>query len=315
MPEGTMMAVPYDALRAFVTVVQAGSFSEAARQLQVSQPWVSQRVAQLEAYLGRKQAGPLRLLERRRRGVALTPDGELLRDLAADSMAALETLDDTFDSRRGRLSGRVRLAASSTMLLYLIPESVRRFRETYPHVRLETCSTNSQTMAKQVLDDKVDLALGDPGEMVPPGVRIEVVRSSDRLLVTRVGDPLLKLKGPLTPGQIGEREWIVLPESWSLTRRKLDSLLGHYPIAMEVEHWEVMKTYVALGVGVAVMPDLCILPKDRKQLGTMPLAKEFGRSYFCLMLRKKKALSPAVMALIHMISPEVAQRVGKQLLK
>jgi hypothetical protein len=39
---------------------------------------------------------------------------------------------------------------------------------------------------------------------------------------------------------------------------------------MEVEHWEVMKANIALGLGIRMMPDLCILPQDRPQLGTMP---------------------------------------------
>src|SRR5262245_32693703 len=78
------MPVPYDALRTFLAVAQTGSFSRAARQLGMSQPWVSQRVAQLEGYLSRNRHDDhLTLLERRRGGVVLTPDGRLLCDLAA----------------------------------------------------------------------------------------------------------------------------------------------------------------------------------------------------------------------------------------
>lgn len=305
------MPLPYDALRTFLAVAQAGSFSAAARELAVSQPWVSQRVAQLESYLGRnRRDGGLRLLERRRRGVVLTPDGESLRELASDSLAVLEHLEAAFESRRGELSGRVRMAASSTMLLYLLPEALVRFRAAHPHVRLETCATNSPTMVKQILEDKVDFAVGDPGDYSPPSVRVEVIRASDRVLVVPVGDPLLKLRGPLTADQLRRRDWIVLPE-FSLTRRKIDTLLGHYPIAMEVEHWEVMKTYVALGVGIGVLPDLCVLPKDRKQISTAPLAKEFGKSYFSITVRKQKVLSPAALALIDLISPGVAQRLKR----
>jgi DNA-binding transcriptional LysR family regulator len=305
------VSLPYEALRTFLAVAQARSFSGAARELGVSQPWVSQCVAKLERYLGRKrQAGVLPLVERRRRGIALTPDGRLLCELAADPLRALEQLEDAFESRRGIVTGRVVIAAASTMLLYLVPDAFRRFRAAYPHVRLETCSTNSPTMIKQVLEDRVDFALGDPGEGLPPGLRMEVVRSCDRVLVTPVGDPLLRLKPPLHADQLRHRDWIVLG-AFSLTRKRLDTLLGSYAIAMEVEHWEVMKAYIALGLGIGMMPDLCILPKDRAQLGTMPLGKEFGRSQFSILLRKHKTLSPACLALIEMISPGVAARLRR----
>jgi DNA-binding transcriptional LysR family regulator len=156
----------------------------------------------------------------------------------------------------------------------------------------------------------VDFALGDPGESLPAGVRVEVIRGAERLLVTRAGDPLLKQPGPLHADQLRDRDRIVLG-AFSVTRRKLDALLGHYSIAMEVEHWEVMKAYIALGLGVGLMPDLCILPRDRDQLGTLPLGKEFGKSYFSIVLRKNKVLSPAALALIRLISPPVAQRLAK----
>jgi DNA-binding transcriptional LysR family regulator len=97
----------------------------------------------------------------------------------------------------------------------------------------------------------------------------------------------------------------------SLTRQKLDTLLVRYPVAMEVEHWEVMKTYIALGVGIGMMPDLCILPRDASQLGTIPLAKEFGKNYFSIVVRKEKVLSPAALALIHLLSPPVAARLSR----
>src|SRR5919205_969771 len=97
--EEVPMPFPYDALRSFLSVAQTGSFSRAARQLGVSQPWVSQRVAQLETYLSRKRQGSsLTLLERRRSGVVLTPDGRLLVDLAATPLGALERLEDAFEA-------------------------------------------------------------------------------------------------------------------------------------------------------------------------------------------------------------------------
>jgi DNA-binding transcriptional LysR family regulator len=140
-------------------------------------------------------------------------------------------------------------------------------------------------------------------------VRAEVIKSCDRLLVVAKGDPLLRLPQPITAAQLRHRDWIVLPQH-SLSHRKLDALLGDYSIAMEVESWEVMKTYIALGVGIGVMPELCLVPPDRRRLRTLRLAPEFGKNHFAIVLRKRKALSPAALALIDVISPGLAQRLA-----
>jgi len=222
----------------------------------------------------------------------------------------MEQLEDTFHSSRGKLSGRVRLAAADLVLRFILPEALLRFRQRYPQVRVETCMTYSPLMVTQVLEDYVDFAVGDTGDSVPATVRAEVIRRCDRLLVVSKGDPLLKLPSPVTAQQLLHRDWIVLPQH-SLSRRKLDALLGHYSIAMEVESWEVMKTYVALGVGIGLMPELCLVPQDRRRLRTIRLAAEFGGNQFAIVLRKRKALSPAALALIDAISPGLAQRLAR----
>lgn len=305
------MPLPYEALRTFLAVAQTGSFSQAARQLGVSQPWVSQRVAQLEAYLGRKRRDDgFCLLERRRGGVLLTRDGRLLCELAAPPLGALEQLEDAFESNRGQLTGRVRLAAASTLLLSLLPAALLHFRRGYPQVRVEATSAISPTMVGHVLEDKVDFALGDPGDSVPASVRVEVICSCDRLLVVPKGDPLLRLPSPLHAEQLRKRDWIVLP-SFSLSRRKLNAVLGDYPVALEVENWDVMKTYIALGLGIGLMPELCLAPQDLRRVRTIQVGAEFGRNNFGIIVRKKKVLSPAALALINVISPGLGQRLAK----
>jgi DNA-binding transcriptional LysR family regulator len=303
--------LPYDALRTFLAVAQTGSFSRAAHRLGVSQPWVSQRVAQLEDYLSRQRGEQsVTLIERARSGAVLTPDGRVLCDLAAAPLSALEQLEDAFESSRGSLSGRVRLAAADTVLRFILPEALLRFRQRYPQVRVETCTTYSPLMVAQVLEDRVDFAVGDPGDSVPTSVSAEVIQSCDRLLVVSKGDPLLRLTPPLYPHQLRHRDWIVLPQH-SLSHRKLDALLGHYSIAMEVENWEVMKTYIALGVGIGLMPALCLVPQDHRRLKTIALGPEFGRNHFAIVRRTKKVLSPAALALIDVISPGLARRLTK----
>jgi DNA-binding transcriptional LysR family regulator len=165
-------------------------------------------------------------------------------------------------------------------------------------------------MVVQVLEDQVDFAVGDPGETVPQGIRVEEIHRSPRVLIVAKGDALLLPRPPLRASQLGDRDWIVLP-GYSLMRRKLNALLGDYRIAMEVEQWDVMKTYVALGMGIGMLPEICIVPQDRRRLRVVPLNQEFGSNRFGIILRKKKVLSPAALALIDVIKPGLARRLAK----
>jgi DNA-binding transcriptional LysR family regulator len=308
------MPMPYESLRAFIAAVQAGSFSGAARLMGVSQPWISQRIAQLEVYLGRRRRQErVQLFERGRRGIVLTPEGRILRDLAVDPLRSLDQLEDAFESRRGTGAGRLVIATGSTSLLYLVPEAIRKFRKAHPQVRIETLSGNTADLWRRVLNDEVDFGLGDPGDsnVDTAGVRMEMIRAVDRVLVAAAGDPILRRTPPLHAADLRDRDWIVLPQQ-GVTRRKLDDVLGSYSIAMVVDQYEVAKVYTALGVGVAMMPELAVGTEDRKRLGTIALGKEFGRSYFSILVREKKVLSPAATALIEAIRPPAAVRPAKR---
>ena len=93
-----------DSYRLFVRVVETGSFSRAARDLQVTQPTVTRQVAALEERLG------VRLFNRNTRRLSLTDDGRLCY---ARAQQLLETFDETETvarSARAELRGRIRLA-------------------------------------------------------------------------------------------------------------------------------------------------------------------------------------------------------------
>ena len=75
-----------DQIQAFLAVVRRGSISRAALELYRTQPAISLKIQSLEAELGH------RLLERRRRGVSLTPAGEIVRRRAESILGELDTL-------------------------------------------------------------------------------------------------------------------------------------------------------------------------------------------------------------------------------
>lgn len=120
---------PLDWLRVFEAAGRLGGFSAAAREFGISQAAVSQRIGNLEAWLGRS------LFVREARGVSLTTDGESYLPLVQDSLTALaRNTEDLF----GTAPKELRLAALSSHIDTLILPRLAGFWAEYPKVRLVT---------------------------------------------------------------------------------------------------------------------------------------------------------------------------------
>ena len=121
--------IPVDLLQTFVTVVDAGSFTGAARSLEVRQSTISQQIARLEALAHR------RLIDRDTHSMALTVDGERLLDQARSIIDAHLRLEASLSE--APLRGRLRLGASEDFVLSALPDVLATFVRRHPEVDLE----------------------------------------------------------------------------------------------------------------------------------------------------------------------------------
>ncbi|MEI8171440.1 MAG: LysR family transcriptional regulator, partial [Rhodoferax sp.] len=117
--------------RQFVAVAEELHFSRAAVRLHMTQPPLTQAIAQLESLLG------VRLFERTKRSVQLTATGLALLPAAQDLLARAQALPLLARAAAGGEVGRLRLAFVSTVGFALLPQWVRAFRELYPKVQLD----------------------------------------------------------------------------------------------------------------------------------------------------------------------------------
>lgn len=121
--------IPVDLLQTFVAVVDAGSFTGAARNLEVRQSTISQQIARLEALAHR------RLIDRDTHSMALTVDGERLLDQARSILDAHLRLGESLSE--APLRGRLRLGASEDFVLSALPDVLATFVRRHPEVDLE----------------------------------------------------------------------------------------------------------------------------------------------------------------------------------
>jgi len=117
-------------LRALVEIAEAGSFSEAALKIDLSQSAVSHAIATLEDELG------VVLLNRGRQGAVLTPIGEAITKDARQVLQALDNICRQAEMAKGLESGEVRIAAFRSVATHVLPDVIRQFRQAHPSITI-----------------------------------------------------------------------------------------------------------------------------------------------------------------------------------
>ena len=139
-----------DSYRLFVRVVETGSFSKAARDLQVTQPTVTRQVAALEERLG------ARLFNRNTRRLSLTDDGRLCY---ARAQQLLDTFDETETlarAARAELRGRIRIATSIAFGRRVVTPLVLQFMRQHPHLQIDLSCEDAYV---DLVASRIDLSL------------------------------------------------------------------------------------------------------------------------------------------------------------
>src|SRR5262245_16750915 len=138
------------AMEAFVRVVETGSFSGAARGLNVSQPAVSRMVLQIEKRLG------VRLLIRSTRGLSPTEAGQNYYERAKRAIAAADEAERAARGARAALTGRLRVAAAVTFArLYIVPQ-LREFLAMHRHLTMDVVLDDGSV---DLVEEGLDVAI------------------------------------------------------------------------------------------------------------------------------------------------------------
>jgi len=284
-------------LRGFCYAAADGSISKAADRMFLSQPSVSLQIQALEREL------EVVLFERRGPRIRLTPDGEMLFQMAMPLIEQLDRLPDEFAARRGNVEyGRIDVAAGWSTILYVLPQYVEVFRALYPNIELKLHNVTGAEGMAQLRAGHVDFAVG-PLLEVPEDIDFHPIISYEPLLITCVDHPLSKLSR-LSLRQIGKYPFILPPRHLS-TWSTVDSVFRQhglkYEVAMEVGGWEVIKKYVELGLGISVVMSICITGGEK--LEVLPANRFFPNRTYGLVMRKGKVLSPQARRFLEIMAP------------
>jgi len=284
-------------LRAFCQVIRLGSVSRAAEALYVSQPAITLQLQALEREFG------VRLFDRSGRRLQPTPEGEALYTLARPLVEGIDGLEAAFRAEvQGLDAGELDIAAGSSTILYLLPRIVDAFRHARPDVRLTLHNVTGARGLDLLRSDAVDFAVGSMLD-VPADLAYAPVYSFDPMLVTPVDHPLatrtdLSLEDLSPYG-------LILPPKRLTTYRMVDLVFQRnrvpYTVALEVGGWEVIKQYVAMGLGISIVTAICLTEADRTRLAARSLAQWFPPRSYGVVMRKGKMLSPHARTFVELV--------------
>jgi DNA-binding transcriptional LysR family regulator len=171
-------------LRAFLAVLECGSFSEAADTMHLSQAALSGLVKELESRLG------VRLLDRNTRSVSASAVGSafepMVRRVIADLDEALEGVSNLKELRRGL----VRVAAPEPLSCTLLPELIAGYGETYPGVEVRFDDVPIEQVLANLHNGSADIGFGPAGVLTDDAIEAHVVRADPLWAALRADDPL-----------------------------------------------------------------------------------------------------------------------------
>ncbi len=286
-------------LRGFYYAARSRSITRAAEKMALSQPSVSLQIQALERELGAQ------LFERRGPRIRLTAEGKTLLDLARPLVEGIDGLEDEFATRRDSLArGSVSLAAGGSTLQYILPSSIKKFVGDFPHVDLRLHNVTGKAGLALLRAGEVDLAVG-PMLETPPDILFFPLVTYEPILITALDHPLAKRKR-INLKTISKYPLILPPRdqsTWRLVEMVFAEQSLEHEVKLEVGGYDVIKTYVSLGLGISIVMGHCLQQNDR--LHVAPMARYFPSRSYGLVLQKGRPISPATQRFIQTLCPDV----------
>lgn len=281
-------------LKIFLSIYETGSTTAAAEQLFISQPTVSVALRELEEHYG------VRMFERYAKHLYVTPAGQQMYQYAKHLVNLMEEAEDAICSQGE--AGTLRVGSSITIATRFLPEYVRRFKELYPQMQVQVKVDNTDTIARMVLDNQIDLGLVE-GQVHSPYIQAQPY-SGDRLVL--VCSPRHPYAGfcRVAPEVLAVED-MLLREKGSAGRDLFDSLMERRGVRIEPA-WESVSTQalvraVQADLGVAVLP--YYLVQEAIEQGTVtavPLEGVDSCRRYSLIVHKSKFHSAALDAFLEL---------------
>jgi DNA-binding transcriptional LysR family regulator len=250
------MAFTLRQLQYFISVAEEGTVSGAAQSLSISQSAVTDAIKELESDLG------VALFERHRRGLTITHKGHQFYRHAARILASVSDARRSFGEAEAPAGGSLQLGVTSLVAGYVLSDLLARYRRAYPHVNVSAIEDNGDYLEHLLIGGELDVAV-----MVISNLRDRVALQAEIFETSpyRLWLPLgHRLAGAdiISVSDIVPEPLIMLTvdETEENTGKLLAAFSAKPHVAFRTRSVEAVRSLVATGAGIALLPDLVYRP-------------------------------------------------------
>lgn len=247
-------------LRYAVAVADAGNFTRAAERSHVSQPSLSQQVMNLEKEVGHK------LFHRLGRKAVPTEAGRVFLDRARRILVEVENASKEL-SDHPALGRRITVGAIPTVAPYLLPRLIERVQKEHPNLVVHVREDFRVDLIRAVVEGDLDLAIISlPAK--DPRISIEPLLTEPLLLVVPNSHPFAG-RSEINVNDLADETFVTMGDSSTLAAQ-IRVFFGDHNFAPKVGYRcaqvATLKQFVAMGLGISILPQGASLPGDREKL-------------------------------------------------
>ena len=271
------MAFTLRQIQYFVAVAEQGSVTRAAQNLSISQSSITEALKELENDLG------VVLFERHPRGLSITHNGHQFLRHATKILATVSDARTSFSGQQDAPGGTLNIGVTSLVAGYVLSDLLARYRRACPGVEVSAIEDNGGYLEHLLVGGELDVAV-----MVISNLRdrmalqAEILETSPYRLWLPMGHPLVSAD-IISVADIAREPLIMLTvDEIEENTGKLLSALGARPhVAFRTRSVEAVRSLVATGAGVALLPDLVYRPwslegdriESRDVSGSLPVVQ------------------------------------------
>ncbi len=284
-----MIDVNYELYKVFYCVARTLSFSEASKQLYISQSAVSQSIKMLEKKLGQS------LFIRSTKRVQLTPEGEILFKHIEPALNLIRQGENQLLEANILNGGQLRIAASDTICRYFLVPYLNKFHSAYPNVHIKVTNSTSIDCANILNNGQVDFIITNfPNSGLSNTLNIRPLKEFSDVFVANPehfppSDRALSLREL-------QSSPIMMLDRKSTTSEFLHSLFQkfHLDLVPEIElsSNDLLIDLARIGLGIAFVPDFCI-PEGEKELYILKLEEQLPKRKIVVAYNESLPISQA----------------------